>query len=139
MPDLYLIFNHQLTEIQAKAAVTQLEIQRIHSFPDELQALWGQIPSDIPELTPYLSPVIHWLKNLAKPYDYVLIQGDFGACYILVQEAFRLGLIPIYSTTQRKVVEEQGADGAVRLTHEFRHVIFRKYERWLSERRMCNA
>jgi hypothetical protein len=129
MSDLYLVFNHQLTETQAKAAVTQLKIRRIYSLPDGLQALWSQVPPDIPELAPYLSPVIHWLKIQANPFDHVLIQGDFGACYILVQEAFQLELIPIYSTTQRKAIEEPGPEGAVRLTHEFKHVMFRKYER----------
>lgn len=129
MPDFFLLFNHQLTEIQAKAAVSQLEIRRIHTLPDDLQALWSQVPPDIPELAPYLSPVIRWLKIHASPLDHVLIQGDFGACYILVQEAFRLGLVPIYSTTQRKAIEEPGSEGAVRLTHEFKHVMFRKYER----------
>lgn len=129
MSDLYLIFNHQLTEIQAKAAVTQLKIQRIYSLPDDLHALWSQVPPDISELAPYLSPVIHWLKIQASPFDHVLIQGDFGACHILVQGAFQLELIPIYSTTQRKAIEEPGPDGAVRLTHEFKHVMFRKYER----------
>jgi hypothetical protein len=106
-----------------------LKVLQIYSLPDALQALWSQVPPDISELAPYLSPVIHWLKIQAKPLDHVLIQGDCGACYILVQVSFRLKLIPIYSTTQRKAVEENGPEGAVRLTHEFKHVLFSKYER----------
>jgi len=78
---------------------------------------------------------LEWLKDeyvmqpCAEPVNHVLIQGDCGACYILVQVSFRLKLIPIYSTTQRKAVEENGPEGAVRLTHEFKHVLFSKYER----------
>jgi probable selenium-dependent hydroxylase accessory protein YqeC len=36
----------------------------------------------------------------------VLIQGDFGACYHVVERAFRLGLVPLYSTTRRIAVEQ---------------------------------
>lgn len=128
MPDLYLLFNHQLTEIQATAAVIQLKIRRIHTLPDDLQALWSQIPPELTTLSTYLEPVIKWLTDQARPSDFVLIQGDFGACCRMVAEAIRLNLIPLYSTTKREAVEEHQADGTVELTHRFKHVIFRRYE-----------
>jgi len=59
--------------------------------------------------------------------DYVLIQGDFGACYIIVNFAFEIGLIPIYSTTRRAAVEKHENDGSVKLIHQFNHQMFRKY------------
>jgi hypothetical protein len=128
MSDLYLIFNHQLTEIQANAAVTQLKIRHIHTLPDGLQALWSRIPPELTSLTAYLEPIGKWLADQARPSDFVLIQGDFGACCRMVAEAFRLNLIPLYSTTKREAIEEHHADGTVELTHRFRHIIFRKYE-----------
>ncbi len=75
----------------------------------------------------YLEPVKSWLaENVAKS-DYVLIQVDFGACYIMVHFAFEKGLIPVYSTTRREAVEEHGNDGSIKLVHQFKHQIFRKY------------
>ena len=59
--------------------------------------------------------------------DYALIQGDFGACYIMVNFAFEQGLIPIYSTTVREAIEEPKDDGSVKLVHQFNHQIFRRY------------
>lgn len=128
MPDLHLIFNHRLTPAQKEAAAAQLGIRHIHPLPENLQAIWSQIPPDLPKLADYLEPVVKWLSDTASPMDYVLIQGDFGACCRMVAEAFRLELIPIYSTTRREAVEEHQADGTVALTHRFRHVTFRNYE-----------
>ena len=59
--------------------------------------------------------------------DYVLVQGDFGACCLMVDYARRLGLLPIYSTTRREVHEECLKDGSIRLVRSFRHVRFREY------------
>ncbi len=100
--------------------------------PADIQTLWGQIPSELAALSDYLLPVQNWLAVHAKPHDCVLVQGDFGACFLIAQMAFRLNLVAIYATTRREAVEEHLPDGSVRLTHQFRHVIFRKYEHLLS-------
>ena len=63
----------------------------------------------------------------AKEKDFVLIQGDFGACYLMVNFALESGLVPVYSTTRREAVEEYGENGSIRITHHFRHVMFREY------------
>jgi len=131
MPDLYLIFNHQLTTDQKNAAISQLGILHFFPLPDELQQKWSQIPPELDTMTSYLEPLRRWLSDQARPSDFVLIQGDFGACYLMVAEAFRLNLIPLYSTTKREAVEDNHADGTVTLTHQFKHVIFRKYECWV--------
>jgi hypothetical protein len=57
----------------------------------------------------------------------VLIQGDFGATFLMVNFAFEKGLIPIHSTTEREATEELQPDGSVRLSHRFLHKRFRKY------------
>jgi hypothetical protein len=127
MPNLFLIFNHELTSLQKDSAFKELGVGLFYKFPPELERVWSQIPPYINGLTEYLKPIIQWLSASAKSCDYVLIQGDFGACYLMVQTAFQLGLIPIYSTTRREATEAHGADGTVQLMHQFKHVIFRKY------------
>ena len=96
-------------------------------MPPDLKALWRQIPPDLTEIDNYLEPVKTWLARQSAESDFVLIQGDFGACYIMVQFAFEKGLVPVYSTTRRKAVEEHGNDGSIKLVHQFKHQIFRKY------------
>lgn len=129
MPDsLFLIFNHDITPVQESDAYSSLGVQRIIVMPPGLKDLWQQIPSDLPKISVYLNPVKDWLAVQARKNDYVLIQGDFGACFIMVNFAFEISLIPIYSTTEREAVEEHKEDGTVNLSHQFRHRIFRRYE-----------
>ena len=45
----------------------------------------------------------------------------------MVNFAFKIGLVPIYSTTRREAVEEHNDDETVKLVHHFQHRIFRKY------------
>ncbi len=127
MSALFLLFNHRLTHPQITAAANQLGITRFIVPPDDLQTLWSQIPPELGSLRKYLKPIERWLHSHAKPSDHVLIQGDFGACYLMVEAAFRKKLIPIYATTRREAAEEHQPDGSVRLTHHFSHVIFRRY------------
>jgi len=127
MNSLFLIFNHQITTIQMQDAKDSLGIERIVEMPDALKELWRQIPSELPEISDYLMPLKEWLLSQAVKGDYVLIQGDFGACFIMVSAAIDMGLIPVYSTTKREAFEENGEDGAIRLVHQVKHQRFRKY------------
>lgn len=102
-------------------------VERLVGLPPDLKSMWQRIPPELSEIDAYLKPIKTWLETEAKKGDYVLIQGDFGACFLMVGFAFKLGLIPIYSTTEREAVEEYGADGSVTLTHRFRHRIYRRY------------
>ena len=127
MSNLFLIFNHEITSIQESDARSSLGVKRITDLPPDFKKLWRQVPPDLSEISGYLGPVKTWLAKQAAKSDYVLIQGDFGACYILVNFAFDIGLIPIYSTTTRDATEEYDKDGSVRLIHQFKHQAFRKY------------
>ena len=124
---LFLIFNHTFTDSQRSDAEASLGVERIVSLPEELQAVWSSIPPKVKEIRHVLAPVREWLASKAQEGDYVLIQGDFGATYLMVESALELGLIPVYSTTVREADEELQPDGTVKLTHRFRHRMFRKY------------
>ena len=124
---LFLIFNHEITPLQESDASSSLGIEQIKCLPPDLKALWRQVPPDLKEINSYLTPIKTWLAEQTAESDYVLIQGDFGACYIMVQFSFEKGLVPVYSTTKRKAVEEHGNNGSIKLVHQFKHQIFRKY------------
>ena len=127
MSKLFLIFNHDFTDDQIADARVTLGVGPILQLPDELQDLWANIPPDVPAIRPYLRPLMEWLKSQAETGDYVLIQGDFGACHIMVNLVLDHGLIPIYSTTERVAEESVEDDGSVVNTHKFKHVMFRRY------------
>jgi len=126
-PSLLLLFNHRITQQQEEAAHCSLRVDRIVAPPSGLKALWRQVPPELSEIYDYLAPIRQWLKAEANAGDYVLIQGDFGATYLMVAFAFDEELVPIYSTTYRKAIEEDKNDGSVEITHNFHHRIFRRY------------
>ena len=123
-PTLFLLFAAQEDD-----ARISFDVCRIVLPPLEISRLWLEIPPAAEGLSAHLTPVFAWLAACTQPGDYVLIQGEFGATFLLVNEALRLGLTPIYSTTRREAVEEHGPDGRVHLHHIFSHVRFRRYER----------
>jgi hypothetical protein len=126
-PRLYLLFNHRLTAEQQQDAHASLQVTEIVQPPAAIQDLWRQIPADLAAIDAYLRPVREWLAAAASKGDYVLIQGDFGACFLMARFAIEMGFIPIYSTTRRQAVEQSRPDGTVKLLHHFRHRRFRTY------------
>ncbi|MDL1970754.1 MAG: CRISPR-associated protein Csx20 [Candidatus Desulfofervidaceae bacterium] len=129
MPTIYLLFSHKLTPEQEKDLKENWQVENIISLPPELQYLWSQVPPDLFELNEYLEPIKGWLKENVQKGDLVLIQGDFGAVYLMVNYAFSLGLTPIYATTERAVKEESSPEGEVVIERIFRHKRFRRYGR----------
>jgi len=129
MPNIYLIFSHKLTPEQERDLRQNWQVEKFIVLPEHLQELWSNIPPDLPELNCYLEPIKHWLKENARSDDLVLIQGDFGAVYIMVNYAFELRLIPVYATTERLIKKEVSSKGEVALSRIFRHKIFRVYGR----------
>jgi len=126
-PQFFLIFNHRFTAAQEATARDSLGVSRIVPLSADLQKLWSQIPPELDRLQAYLQPLQQWLAAQARPGDYALIQGDFGATFLMVRFALEQGLTPVYATTSRQVTEETHPDGTVTVTRNFRHQIFRRY------------
>jgi len=127
MTTLFLLFNHTLTPSQEHDARQRLGIDRIEEMPQEIKSVWNAIDPEIASVSEVIQPVKTWLAEHASPGDVVLIQGDFGASYLMVKFAFDHGLIPVYSTTLRQAVELHQPDGTVRTVHQFKHHRFRRY------------
>ncbi len=125
---LFVLLSHDLSEEQKKEAYENLHVKEILNPPLELRNLWASIPPQAESIRPYLSPIFKWLSE-AKEGDYVLVQGDFGAVFLVADYAFRRALIPIYATTRRLHTEEKKGE-QVRMVKIFHHARFRRYERW---------
>ncbi len=129
MSKFFVIISHTLNHSQINAVHNELNINEIIFLPDNLKQLWGNIPADLPSIMDVIKPFKDYLKNNADPLDYVLIQGDMGCTYALINYAFEIGLIPCYATTKRVTVTEEDNDGIVNLNKQFKHIIYRKYEK----------
>ncbi len=126
MKKLFLLFSHTLTPSQKEDAKKSLGVEQFVSLPDNLQKLWSNIPPDLPNLKEYLTPIKNFLKENAKEGDIVLIQGDFGGCFEMVNFVKSLNLKAVHSTTKRDVIEKT-VNGKVEKFSVFEHVIFREY------------
>ena len=119
---LHLLFSHQLTNDQIKDAKESLQVKNFAYLPDDLQKKFSNIPPELETLTEFAKPFKTYLQEKVKEGDFILIQGDFGFCFILVEFCKQNNLIPVYATTKRIVVEENG----IKIS-KFQHIKFRRY------------
>jgi len=122
-----LIFSHELTGEQKKELKDKWGVNRIVPMPEDISDTWRNVPPEISSLKSFVRPVLEWLVKVAFPDDVVLVQGDFGATFIVVNFSLKLGLVPVYSTTKRDVTEEAYPGGEVRQNRIFKHQMFRRY------------
>lgn len=127
MRKMLLLFSHRLSEEQIKDAKEKFDVDEFISLPNDLQNIWSNISPDINSLKEVLIPIKEFIKTESELNDIVLIQGDFGAVYSMVNFCQDLRLIPIYATTKR-VVEEYLVDNKLIKESVFEHRRFRKYE-----------
>lgn len=130
MKKMFLVFSHSLTQSQREDAVSNFGIDEFVTLPDELKKIWASIPPEAKSIRLCVDKIAEWIKQNSSQGDYVLVQGDFGATLLIVDFCFENGLIPVYSTTARDADEKTFADGTVKVQRTFKHVRFRKYERW---------
>lgn len=124
---LFLIFNHKLTDEQKRSASHTLKVEELIYLPDELQEIWSNIPPE-GDLTEDIKKIVNWLSENSAKGDYVLIQGDFGATFYLVDYCLKTGLIPVYATSKRTVLEEKDEHGVTKKVSIFKHVEFRRFK-----------
>ena len=127
LPDLFIFISHKLTDNQMKEAKDKFNIQNFIYMSENLQKKWSGIPADLYSLKEYLKPFRKFLVKNSVKGDYILIQGDPGAVYYLVQYVKSIDLTPIYSTSNRKVKETSNGI-AIKSIRYFKHIQFRKYE-----------
>jgi len=124
---MILLFSHKLTESQKKDAVKNWDIEYFITLPENLQKIWSNIDPNLESLSELLLPICTFLDDVAEKGDIVLIQGDFGACYNLVEHAKSNTLVPVYATTKR-LVKEYIDNGKSIKESIFEHRRFRRYE-----------
>jgi len=126
MRKMYLLFSHKLTKDQIEDAKKNLEIDEFVYLSNDLQKQWSNVPTDLKDLTEYAKVFEDYLIKNAKVGDYVLIQGDFGLVYKMVNFSKKINLKPVYATTKR-VSKDVIKDGKVIKVSEFKHIQFREY------------
>lgn len=123
---MFLLISHSLNENQKQQAREIFEVQSFVSLPEQLQEKWSNIPPEPAKIDDYLHDICIFLRDNSQEGDIVLVQGDYGATYSMVNFCKQSGLIPVYATTKR-VVREEIKDGRTIVQRIFEHVRFREY------------
>lgn len=121
MKKLVLLFSHQLTEKQMIDAKENLECDEILYMPKELKDKWQNLG-----IEKDLEIFKNFLRKEAKAEDYILIQGEWGATYEMVNFCKNNNLIPVYSSTKREVIEKKDGEVVLKLS-KFIHRAFIRY------------
>jgi nitrogenase molybdenum-iron protein alpha/beta subunit len=129
MSKLFLLFSHYVTTEQFEDARQTLGITDFIRLPENLQERFSNVPADLETINEYLKPILDWIdEHCSDKNDYILIQGDFGATYFLVDYCKKNNYAtPMYATTERKSVEEVQEDGSIKTQRIFKHKRFRLY------------
>lgn len=123
---MILLFSHSLSDVQKTDARESYGVDLFVPMPEHIQKLWSNIPADSRDISTYIQPIKTFVEDIYSSGDVVLIQGDFGATYALVNLCKSLGLVTLYATTKRNIVEKS-IDGKMVKTSVFEHVRFRRY------------
>ncbi len=124
---MILIFSHTLTEKQIQDAKESLNVNQFIYLSQESQEKWSLIPPNIGNISNITDEIKEWITTVADKNDYILVQGDFGATYDIVNYCKLKGLKVVYSTTKRVTKEIPRSDGKIEVIHEFDHVMYREY------------
>lgn len=127
MSRTFCLLNHTLTKNQLEELKEKFASKEIIYPPEELSKLWSQIPPE-KENTEIVRSVVLWLKSSgAKDGDLLIIQGEFGSTFTLVDYALKNHLVPLYATTKRVAKESRNGE-KVQREYVFEHVSFKKYK-----------
>lgn len=129
MKKLIVLMSHDMTELQISDAYKTFNIEKIIEADKNIKEIWANInPVSSLDLIK-LDTVINWIEEVSDKYDYILVQGEFGATFYIVDYCFKNDLIPIYATSKRKVEEYRNGEEII-TNRVFLHQGFRNYERY---------
>ena len=123
MKKMFVLISHNLTEEQKNQALKTFGVESIVNITDDA---WSSINPSDENILDALNAYKKELMLEANAGDVLLVQGDFGATYNMINFAKNIGLKTIYATTKR-VVQELIIDGKSVTKREFKHEKFREY------------
>jgi len=123
---MILLFSHKLSEEQILDAKSNYCIENFIYLPENLQKIWSNIPPDIESLENTLNLIKEFVHKNSSKNDLVLIQGDFGASFMMVNYCKSLELVTVYATTKR-IVNDYIENGQNIKKTIFKHRRFREY------------
>lgn len=129
MRRMLLIFSHRLTRDQEREARECLGCSELVPLPPNLQEKWSNVDPLQEDITDWMKEINAWISVNSSAGDYLLVEGDFGMTFAVVNWALENDRISVYSTTGRDYSSNEESDGTLTNIHRFRHVRFRQYKK----------
>lgn len=126
MRTAFCLLNHPLTAKQIEELRGKFGVVQIKYPTQELSAQWSQVSATENTDMELIAFVTEWLQS-ARKNDILIIQGEFGTTFMLVDWALKQGLVPLHAVTRRIAKEQQNGE-TVHRQYVFEHICFRKYE-----------
>jgi uncharacterized protein MJ1673 len=123
MKKMFVLISHGLTQEQKSQALKVFGVEDIINIADDA---WSNISPSDENILYVLNRYKKELMLEATAGDILLVQGDFGATYNMINFAKNIGIKTIYATTKR-IVQELAIDGKLVTRREFKHEKFREY------------
>jgi DTW domain-containing protein YfiP len=127
MSNTLLLLSHSLTNAQILELEQRAPNASLLRLPETLQLLFSQFPPGSVFPSSQAETLWKWISDNSCENDLVVLQGEFGLVYFLVQMCHKTGRVPMYATSTREASEHHLSDGSVELVHTFRHQGFREY------------
>jgi len=133
MRKMLVLLNHELSKEQEFDARNKLGIDFFIKPTHSIIIYWRNIEPTGKMNEKKLSEIRKWIGSNSQKGDCILVQGEFGVAFYIVDYCFKTGRIPVYSTSERIYREKKNTDGSIERYHLFHHVQFRLYERYSDE------
>ena len=129
MKNFIVLMSHDMSDIQKNDAYENLKVTKIIEAPPNIKKIWGNIEPISDLNTVKLDEIVSWIKENSNKQDYVLVQGEFGATFYIVDYCFKNNLIPVYATSIRRVEETRQGEKVI-TNRVFVHEGYRRYIRY---------
>lgn len=130
MKKLLVLMSHKMTDMQIEDAYKTFDIKEIIESNQDIKNIWSNIePKSSLDLS-RLDLVIKWIEVNSQKGDYILVQGEFGATFYIVDYCFKSQRIPVYATSERRVIEERDGE-KITTKRIFAHERFREYKQYI--------
>lgn len=128
MRKIFCLLNHILSERQVQELIGTYGDSSIEYPPDSIKNLWSNLPVDHKLSKQTASVIFEWLnQNSTGKNDIIILQGEAGYSFAIVDYALTHKFIPIHAVTKR-VVQEVCNGEKIQRTYIFEHICFRKYK-----------
>ena len=104
MRRLIIIFSHKLTDIQEEDAYKSLMVQDFIYLPENLQRQWSNIDPEKHNVDEEVNAVLEWVDKTTSKDDIILLQGEPGATFKLVNQLKNRGFFIVFRQTKEKLL-----------------------------------